>query len=407
MIKLDPQALGRRFGDVRIAWLLAGWLAATLGIALNRGIGLLWGMAWLLAAALLVAWIFPHVQLCGVRVRRHVPAVANAGESVEIRYEIDAGMRPRYALEILDRLGDDEQRVLAAFVERVRGRDVLLLSWTPPVRGRRVLDDIVLQSRFPLGVAVSRRTILCERQEVIVYPQAVALRRLPLDGGSDTTIEQDSARERRGRDDYAGVRPYRSGDEPRTVHWRGTARSGALVVREFDRTAERQLWIFLELARGEHRLPGRDGTFEMMFRIAHSALRRAQADGVATGLAYRTRGRMEIVPASRDRATGLRIREALALVDGDDSAPLGTWMARERQHLPRGGTWLLFVGDEAQRRTVTAQCRACGAMPLIVQFDRATFSSRAAAQRSSAGARFTNDAWLASAFRAMDLTELF
>jgi len=408
VIRLDPEALGRRLGDINIAWLIAGWLAVTLAIALNRGVGLLWGMSWLLAAALSVAWLFPRWQLRGVSLRRSVPAVAVAGEPTELRYDLDVGRWPRYGLELRDRLGDDDAPVLAAYVERTRARDSLRLQWTPPVRGRRVLDAVVLESRFPLGMTVRRRTLDCARQEIIVYPQAIALRRLPIERGSDSHVEHDAARERHGRDEYVGSRPYQPGDEPRSVNWRGSARSNTLVVREYDRTAERQLWIFLELSLGEHRLAGRDGSFEMMFRIAASALKRAQAEGVATGMVYRTRGRIEVVGAARDRATVLRIREALALVDGDDGAPLGTWLGRERQHLPRGGTWLLFAGDDAQRRVLTARCRTHGALPLIVQFERASFSARAAGEpRTPPGARFAEHAWIAPAFRGMDLAELF
>ena len=407
-MKLDPEALGRRFGDIRIGWLLCGWLAVTVALALNRGIGLLWGMAWLLAAALIVAWLFPRWQVRGIGVRRDAPAQAIAGEPIEIRYELDAGAWPRYGLELHDRLGDDTAPVLAAYIERARGCESLRLRWTPAVRGRRVLDAVGVQSRFPLGVGAGRRALACARHEIVVYPQVVPLRRLPIEHGHDANVEHDSARERRGRDEYVGARPYQPGDEPRTVHWRGTARSNTLVVREFDRTAQPQLWLLLELAHGEHRLPGRDGTFEMMFRIAHSALQRAQADGIATGLVYRTQGQVEVVPAARDRATTARIREALALVEGDAGAPLGAWLARERQRLPRGGTWLLFAGDDAQRRNVSARSRECGAVPLVVQFDRASFGARASTSaRPAQGVRCVDGAWVAPAFRGMDLTELF
>jgi hypothetical protein len=43
-----------------------------------------------------------------------------------------------------------------------------------------------------------------------------------------------------------------------------------------------------------------------------------------------------------------------------------------------------------------------------VQFDRATFGKHAAVEpRASHGARFADDAWLAPAWRGMDLTQLF
>jgi uncharacterized protein (DUF58 family) len=213
---------------------------------------------------------------------------------------------------------------------------------------------------------------------------------------------------RGGRDDYLGSRPYRPGDEPRTVNWRGTARGNELIVREYDRSLERQLWIFLELALDVHHLPGRDGTFEVMFRVAHSALLRAQADGVATGLICRDRGHLVVVPPGFDRATVSHIRDALALVEGDRGLPLSDWMARERQHLPRGGTWLLFAGDVAQRRALTARCRERGAVPLVVQFERDSFHADVdTTARSAPGAHFVDGAWVAPAYRGMDLRGLF
>ena len=410
-MNLDPAALGRRLGDVRPWWLLGAWLLATLAIAMNRGVSLLWGMAWLLVAALTVAWLLPRVQLRGIAARRSVPPEAIAGEPVEIRYALDSGYWPRYGLELVDRLGETSEPVLAAFVPRIRGQEDLRLSWTPSVRGRRAFDAIALRTGFPFGVAFRQRTIPAPSQETIVYPGAVALRRLPLEGGSDAQVEHTEARTRGGRDDYLGSRPYRPGDEPRSVHWRATARSNELVVREYDRTLERQLWIFLELALGEHRLAGRDGTFEMMFRIAHSALLRAQADGVATGLVYREHGRLAQVPAALDRGSFTRIRDALALVDGDAGLPLADWMARERQHLPRGGTWLMFAGDAASRRTLAERCRACQAVPLVVEFERDTFRAGGhtapTATGPARGARYADGAWVAPAHRGMDLSGLF
>ena len=407
-MNLDPAALGRRFGELRMSWLLAIWLAATTAIALNRGISLLWGMVWLLVAAMVVAWIFPRLQLRGVAVRRSVPAQAVAGEQVEIRYDLESGLWPRYGLELIDQLGDTNEPVLAAFVDRTRGSDSLLLQWVPPVRGRRVFGDLALKTGFPLGVSECRRSVAGQAQETIVYPGVVTLRRLPIEGGSDAHVEHAAARVRGGRDEYLGSRPYRPGDEPRTVNWRGTARSNELVVREYDRSLERQLWIFLELALNEHRLHGRDGTFEMMFRIAHSVLLRAQADGVATGLICRDRGHLLVIQPGLDRATVARIRDALALVEGDRGLQLGDWLARERRHLPRGGTWLMFAGDVARRCALAERCRERGAVPLVVQFEYETFHADVdTSGRSARGAHYVDGAWVAPAYRGMDLRGLF
>jgi uncharacterized protein (DUF58 family) len=407
-MNLDPAALGRRFGDVRMAWLLGAWLAATTAIALNRGISLLWGMVWLLVAAMAVAWIFPRLQLRDIVVRRSLPTEATAGEPIEIRYEIDSGLWPRYGLELLDQVGDTHELALAAYVDHTRGVAALRLRWVPPVRGRRVFGDIVLQSGFPLGLSERRYSVSTPAQELIVYPSAVPLRRLPIEGGADAQVEHAAARMRGGRDDYLGSRAYRPGDEPRTVNWRGTARNNELVVREYDRSLERQFWIFLELSLDEHRLPGRDGTLELMFSIAHSALLRAQGDGVATGLVCRDRGTLVIVPPGLDRMSTARIREVLARVEGERGLPLSAWMTRERQQLPRGGTWLMFAGDVAQRRALATCSRESNAVPLVVQFERDSFHAEVdASGRGASGAHYVDGAWVAPAYRGMDLRGLF
>jgi len=404
-MKIDPEALGRRFGEIRMSWLLGGWLLLVAAIALNRGVALLWGMVWLLAAAWLVAALFPRWQVRRMSVRRSVAGEGIVGSPVDILYETDAGWLPRYGLELLDRLGDEREHGLAAYLDRVRGKETLRLTWTPRVRGLRVLDEVIVQSRFPLGIAPCRRIIALPTQRIVVFPDAVPLRRLPLEQGVDSAAEQIAARARGGRDDYLGARPYRPGDDARSVNWRASARSNALIAREYDRPLERQLWIFLELSLREHYGARRDGTFETMFRIAHSVLLRAHGDGLATGLVYRDSAGLHSVAASRDRAALLRMRETLALAEGGELPALSGWIEREAR-LPRGGSWLLFAADAAQRRALTHACRARGATPLVVQFERDSYL-REAVPTPAPGARWLEGAWVAPAQRGMDLSGLF
>src|SRR5690606_27483305 len=49
------------------------------------------------------------------------------------------------------------------------------------------------------------------------------------------------------RDVVRGLRELRPGDDVRTVHWRSSARRGALLVREFERTAPRDARVLVHL----------------------------------------------------------------------------------------------------------------------------------------------------------------
>ncbi len=108
-----------------------------------------------------------------------------------------------------------------------------LVTWeeTLPQRGRRRLAGMRITTRFPFGLFVKAgRPAL--NSEVVVYPavrpvSSALLREL---GGVG-----DAATRRRGRgSDLYNLRSYRAGDDPRLIHWRSTAKTQALTVRELE-----------------------------------------------------------------------------------------------------------------------------------------------------------------------------
>ncbi len=52
---------------------------------------------------------------------------------------------------------------------------------------------------------------------------------------------------RRGNDEFYGLREYRAGDNVRSIHWRSTARTGRLTIREMASNAPPQMIIVLNL----------------------------------------------------------------------------------------------------------------------------------------------------------------
>ena len=98
-------------------------------------------------------------------------------------------------------------------------------------RGAYTVGPLKILTTDPLGLTRFAH-ILDSRDEMLVLPEPLALRRPILDGGAfGWRGEQEGSRRGAGMDFY-GVRDYRSGDELRRVHWRTTARTGRLVVAE-------------------------------------------------------------------------------------------------------------------------------------------------------------------------------
>jgi uncharacterized protein (DUF58 family) len=77
-----------------------------------------------------------------------------------------------------------------------------------------------------------------------VIPRTVAVRRSALPGlqGGDT----ESASRRAGDEYFHALRDYVLGDEPRTVHWRSSARAGKLVVKQQVAPAPNNTMIVLD-----------------------------------------------------------------------------------------------------------------------------------------------------------------
>ncbi len=369
---------------LNIGWVLLGWLLVTVGIALNRGIDLLWGMAVLLACAIAASLLLPRLQLRGIAVRRLLPQEAVAGQPLSLEYEIEVrGGLPRYGLELLDSLGTTAELVPAAYLHRLSGRQRLRFLWTPEVRGVRRFGDVLIESRFPLGLSCARRRIALPEQQLVVYPAAVPLRSLLVEDGTEPQSKLVLSNRRGGHDEFFGLRPYRPGDPLRSVHWRASARLGELLSREYEHQHDRRLWIVLDLSARRHSGAGVRSTAESMFKIAHSLALKARSESLPVGLLYRDDAGLHRLEPALDQLSYMQLRDRLALVPVADFPDLDSWLAGESERLPKGGSWLLFNLAGASRRTqLAALCRRRQAQPLLIEFDHDSFRVGAGGPRT-------------------------
>lgn len=103
---------------------------------------------------------------------------------------------------------------------------------------------VTFRSGAPFGIVMSKRTIEVSSRLVVV-PRTVRLRSFPLDLTATSHGGDEEALRAGVGDEFLGVRPYRSGDPRRAVHWRSTARAGQLIVREFQEPSRQAVEIFV------------------------------------------------------------------------------------------------------------------------------------------------------------------
>ena len=186
-------------------------------------------------------------------VRRKVPDRVMAGEvlSVEVIVENRKRLVPSWLVLASDQIENDvemlESRVLFA---RVPGGDCRsgYYRLRPGRRGRYRLGPIELSTRFPLGL-VERGLVFNRPEELLVYPRLGRVSASWYQGQVETAgAVPRRARRGGGADDQLQrLREFRSGDNPRAVHWRTSARRGELMVREFDQHQHQHLDLVLDL----------------------------------------------------------------------------------------------------------------------------------------------------------------
>jgi uncharacterized protein (DUF58 family) len=133
-----------------------------------------------------------------------------------------------------------------------------------------LIGPLVAFGSDPLGLAEFARTVPGS-ERLLVLPRTVPLRGVPHAlGSSDGAHGAGAAGSGQGRSDVL-VRPYRSGDELRRVHWRSTARHDELMVRLEERPWRGGVTVLLDRRAGAHRSHGPGASLEWAVTFAASA----------------------------------------------------------------------------------------------------------------------------------------
>ena len=137
------------------------------------------------------------------------------------------------------------RRTLSYFVHVPRNQTTEIKSGhTFKNRGRFLIKDFELSTRFPFGFFRHRRRLAAKETELIVFPKIGEMERdldgLPLEAG------KLSANKRGSGQDLLALRDYQPDDDPRRIDWKATARARNLIVREFAAEDEKRVTIYFD-----------------------------------------------------------------------------------------------------------------------------------------------------------------
>ena len=221
-------------------WLLAAIALALFGAATNTMAGWLYVMSGAIFALLLLGAILPIRAIEKLEIRRFAIEPVSAGDELSIELEIaNPTSKPKNLLQIQDILpyvlAEPQQKAIEVILPKSSDR------WSyychTQKRGVYQWHEVKLRSGNPLGLFWCRRSRQVSAKAV-VYPQILPLNRCPLVdsiGQDDSIVLQSQQRYQTATQGLTrALRPYRSGDPMRLIHWRTSARLGEFKVRELE-----------------------------------------------------------------------------------------------------------------------------------------------------------------------------
>jgi len=301
-------------------WLISATLVVGLA-ATNTGNNLLYLILAMMLSFMAISGVLSEQAMRRVRLQRGMPYRIFAGTPAAFSVRLTNGKRrlPSYGLYVAEPDPGGRPTPMHFFLKvGPQAREGWTYSLMFPRRGRQYLPGLRLSTRFPFGLFTkSSRPI--QTQPVLVYPAVRPLARAEVPAALESGWRE---RHRRGRGaGLYNLRQYRPGDDPRLLHWKTSARTGDLILREREEEERPQVRLILE-----DPAPG------------------AAAEAVERDLSY----------AASVAAHAIRRGAAVELVTGDGVLPFGTG----ETHLDRVLEWLAVYAPPAAPRPARSPATA-------------------------------------------------
>jgi len=248
-------------------------------------------------------------------------------------------------------------------------RDVLRFSR----RGHYRLGPLVIRAHDPFGLCFLSR-LFPQEFNVIVYPRPLPIPEIVIGGGIGRQNTEVRPMGRAGESsDFHSLRPYVQGDDLRRVHWKSTAHTGKLAIKEFEYRYSGAVQVILDLQHGVHSGEREYATLEAAITLTASVLNHVLSNGNQAGL-LATGAQLVSLPQESGQRQLHRALEALALARDDGTINIAQALAGGVGQLSRRCTSIVITPtvDPAIIGPMLA-VRGRSAQLLLVLIDRASF----------------------------------
>ena len=368
----DPGRLEIRLIPAGVAVLVA---VAAIIIGFATGFWLLFRVAYVVAIALplLYLWSRSMGESLDVEVARRTHRVSRGQPLTGHLTLRSLTFWPKVWLEVEDPCsipGHVVRRVLT-----LGPREMKTWRYSTPTRRRGVyeLGPVSVTAVDPLGLfRLTRR--FGRRDAVIVYPSAPELPNFYIPPANLPGEGRFRQRTHNVTPTVAGVRAYAPGDSYNRIHWPATARTGELMVKQFELDPSSDIWIVLDLDEAVHVGEGDDSSEEIAVSICASIAR--YFIGANRSVGFVSFGEaLNVQEPDRGQNHYTRILESLALARAIGDATLSALLLEEARRFGRHTTVVVVTPSTDQSWALTLMTLAARGVPVAaVLIEAETFA---------------------------------
>jgi uncharacterized protein (DUF58 family) len=259
----------------RRGWTLAGAASGLLVAGRLLGALELTILGVVTVTLLASSWLWVRSRRRLVRVERTVrPARVHVGGDARVDLEVDDPGSSDSPQLLMTDVFDGGRRAARFLVPALRRGQRARAAYRVPTnrRGRYALGPITLTVTDPFGLA-RRSWTAGDADEITVCPRVHELRPPPGAPGRLRSASPFAVRFHAPAvdgEEFLTLREYEVGDDLRRIHWRSTARTGELVVREDEAQWQPRAIVLLDTRPGAHD----EASFEAAVEAAASVVAR-------------------------------------------------------------------------------------------------------------------------------------
>ena len=219
-------------------------------------------------------------------------------------------------------------------------------------RGIVTVGPVLAVQRDPVGL-LQRERSLTEAQNIHIHPRTLRLNTVlhgvlrDIEGAVTQDLSSSDVA-------FHALRDYVPGDDRRNVHWRTTARTGRLMVRQFEETRRSSLLVLLSTRQDDY---AGEEDFETAVSIACSLT----MDAIQDGREVRFVTQIGSLPTS----SSLRMLDTSCLLStGEDDVSCDLLVRHACTAHPEASIVVLVTGQEVDRATL-ARARSFAPLSMV------------------------------------------